>query len=370
MGEFGSCIALFQAETESPERARSPRAAARGVRRRELDLERAQAHLRGRGIEFRFEDHGNAHSLYVPDPDGNVIELTTYDEEQDRRRRTSRSRSGVSTRIGARAHLEELAAVLVDRVEGGASVGYLAPFPHDEARRVYEEYAADVERGRRVLLGRSRTGRSSAPPRSSRTASEPAAPGGRLARARAPPVSRRGIARASWSGPSRRREREEGRRSCLDAVTGGDAERLYERLGWVKVGVIPNYASTRTGGPATRRTSGRRCERSGRRLGGEAEDQAVRSERDVELGQMPTPSSSTQPAWGSQSSQRAAARGHGKTRSAVPHTIRTGHAILAASSGQPTRCPCSISASPGRKRRHRGSGDEEVDGMCSKFVVV
>jgi GNAT superfamily N-acetyltransferase len=28
----------------------------------------------------------------------------------------------------------------------------------------------------------------------------------------------------------------------LDAVTGGDAERLYARLGWVKVGVIPGYA--------------------------------------------------------------------------------------------------------------------------------
>jgi len=28
----------------------------------------------------------------------------------------------------------------------------------------------------------------------------------------------------------------------LDAVTGGDAARLYERIGWNTVGVIPNYA--------------------------------------------------------------------------------------------------------------------------------
>ena len=28
----------------------------------------------------------------------------------------------------------------------------------------------------------------------------------------------------------------------LDAVTGGDAERLYERLGWQRVGVIPDFA--------------------------------------------------------------------------------------------------------------------------------
>jgi GNAT superfamily N-acetyltransferase len=28
----------------------------------------------------------------------------------------------------------------------------------------------------------------------------------------------------------------------LDAVTGGDAERLYTRLGWTKVGVVPDFA--------------------------------------------------------------------------------------------------------------------------------
>jgi hypothetical protein len=28
----------------------------------------------------------------------------------------------------------------------------------------------------------------------------------------------------------------------LDTVTGGDAERLYERAGWQRVGVVPGYA--------------------------------------------------------------------------------------------------------------------------------
>jgi GNAT superfamily N-acetyltransferase len=28
----------------------------------------------------------------------------------------------------------------------------------------------------------------------------------------------------------------------LDTVTGGDAERLYERAGWTRVGTVPNYA--------------------------------------------------------------------------------------------------------------------------------
>jgi catechol 2,3-dioxygenase len=80
MGELGSCIALFQSETDAPERAPE----STGLRHvafavGKLDLERAQAHLRDRGVEFRFEDHGTAHSVYLPDPDGNVIELTAYD---------------------------------------------------------------------------------------------------------------------------------------------------------------------------------------------------------------------------------------------------------------------------------------------------
>jgi GNAT superfamily N-acetyltransferase len=34
----------------------------------------------------------------------------------------------------------------------------------------------------------------------------------------------------------------------LDTVTGSDAERLYQRLGWERVGVIPGYALLPRGG--------------------------------------------------------------------------------------------------------------------------
>ena len=79
MGEFGRCIALFQAEVVSPARDKE----SSGLRHVAFmvgkdDLERAREHLMASGVEFRFEDHGNALSVYVPDPDGNVVELTTY----------------------------------------------------------------------------------------------------------------------------------------------------------------------------------------------------------------------------------------------------------------------------------------------------
>jgi catechol 2,3-dioxygenase-like lactoylglutathione lyase family enzyme len=81
MGEFGRCIGLFQAQNGTP-----PERSSESIGFRHLafmvgknDLERAQAHFGESGVEFRFEDHGNAHSLYLRDPDGHTIELTTYE---------------------------------------------------------------------------------------------------------------------------------------------------------------------------------------------------------------------------------------------------------------------------------------------------
>ena len=79
MGSFGACIALFQAASDPGPRERE----SAGLRHVALALEpddfaAARAHLDERGISYRPEDHGFADSLYVPDPDGNVIELTCY----------------------------------------------------------------------------------------------------------------------------------------------------------------------------------------------------------------------------------------------------------------------------------------------------
>ena len=81
MGDFGACIGLFQAQT-GPGAERAPESV--GLRHIAFtvgthDLDRVQSHLAGKGVGFRFEDHGNAHSVYAQDPDGNVIELTTYE---------------------------------------------------------------------------------------------------------------------------------------------------------------------------------------------------------------------------------------------------------------------------------------------------
>ena len=77
MGELGACVALFQAQSGAAERLPES-AGLRHIAFTVDSLEQAQARLREHGVDFRFEDHGNALSLYLRDLDGNTIELTTY----------------------------------------------------------------------------------------------------------------------------------------------------------------------------------------------------------------------------------------------------------------------------------------------------
>jgi len=42
-------------------------------------FEAARRELPGEGVEAKLSDHGLSHSLYIRDPDGHQIELTTYD---------------------------------------------------------------------------------------------------------------------------------------------------------------------------------------------------------------------------------------------------------------------------------------------------
>jgi catechol 2,3-dioxygenase-like lactoylglutathione lyase family enzyme len=47
------------------------------------DFRSAQAELQSRGVSFQFQDHEIAHSIYFTDPDGFLLEITTYDVSKD-----------------------------------------------------------------------------------------------------------------------------------------------------------------------------------------------------------------------------------------------------------------------------------------------
>jgi ribosomal protein S18 acetylase RimI-like enzyme len=149
-------------------------------------------------------------------------------------------------------HVDGLAAVLHDCVQGGASVRYLAPFAYEEAREVVAAVARDVESGARVLLAAFLDERVAGSVQVA-LAQQPNSPH------RAEIVQllvhrsarRRGIAERLMVAAEREARAEGKTLLVLDAVTGGDAARLYERTGWTRVGEIPNYALYPDGRPCS-----------------------------------------------------------------------------------------------------------------------
>jgi GNAT superfamily N-acetyltransferase len=150
----------------------------------------------------------------------------------------------------AREQLDSLAEVLHDCVEGGASVRFMAPFSQEDARAAFKAVAADVESGRRILLGAFADGRLVGTVQVAH-ASQPNSPHrGDVAQLLVQrDARRRGVARLLMERAELEAAREGKTLLVLDTVTGDPAERLYERLGWTKVGVIPNYALYPDGRP-------------------------------------------------------------------------------------------------------------------------
>ena len=150
----------------------------------------------------------------------------------------------------ARAHVTALAEVLVDCVEGGASVSFMAPFSRDEAEAFFETAIDGVERGERILLAAFDNDElvgtaqivAAAPPNQPHRADVAKLLVRRSARGR-------GVAMRLMLHVELESRLAQKTLLVLDTVTGSDAERLYLRLGWQKVGVIPNYALFPDGRP-------------------------------------------------------------------------------------------------------------------------
>ena len=76
-------VALFPANPKEQKLSPEPRQAITmqhfAFRVRRVDFEEAQRDFQRRQIKYEFQDHGIAHSIYIYDPDGYEVELTTYD---------------------------------------------------------------------------------------------------------------------------------------------------------------------------------------------------------------------------------------------------------------------------------------------------
>jgi GNAT superfamily N-acetyltransferase len=150
--------------------------------------------------------------------------------------------------VDERQH-DQLVGVLMDCVEGGASVSFMHPLSRDRAEAFWRRVAEDVRAGAKALL-----------------VAEDAVgicgtvqlllnlPENQPHRADVAKMLVHRRARRQGLGAALMRAAEATARACgktllvLDTVTGGDADRLYERLGWVRVGDIPGYALFPRGG--------------------------------------------------------------------------------------------------------------------------
>ena len=146
---------------------------------------------------------------------------------------------------------EGLADVLLDCVEGGASVGFMHPLPRAKALAFWESALASAARGERIVLV--------AEDMESRTIVGTvqvvlAMPDNQPHRADVAKMQVHRQARRQGLGAALMRAAEATARAAgktllvLDTVTGSDAERLYTRLGWQRCGEIPGYALWPRGG--------------------------------------------------------------------------------------------------------------------------
>lgn len=142
-----------------------------------------------------------------------------------------------------------LADVTKDCVDGGASIGFMQPLTRERAIGFWKKVAADVAAGRRALLVAEDEHGVCGTVQLIFDLPENQPHRADLAKMQVHRRVRRHGVGAALVGAAEQTARESGKTLLvLDAVTDGDAARLYARLGWVRVGDIPEYALFPEGG--------------------------------------------------------------------------------------------------------------------------
>jgi len=166
--------------------------------------------------------------------------------------------------VGER-ELAGLCDVLIDCVEGGASVSFMRPMTQAKAEAFWRAAAAGVARGERLLLVAEDGGIIVGTVQVLLNLPENQPHRGDVAKMLVHRRARRRGVGAALLAAAERAARAAGRTLLvLDTVTGGDGERLYARLGWQRCGVIPDYALFPDGRPCATTVFYKQLDRVGR----------------------------------------------------------------------------------------------------------
>jgi GNAT superfamily N-acetyltransferase len=146
--------------------------------------------------------------------------------------------------------LAQLAEVLIDCVEGGASVSFMLPLSRQKAGEYWRGVAESAARGERALLAALDSSEhivgtvqlllnlpENQPHR------------GDLAKMLVHRRARRAGVGAALLAAAEECARDEGRSLLVLDTASAEAARLYERHGWQRVGVVPGYALYPDGRP-------------------------------------------------------------------------------------------------------------------------
>jgi ribosomal protein S18 acetylase RimI-like enzyme len=144
--------------------------------------------------------------------------------------------------------IEGLADVLIDCVEGDASVGFMHPLARARAMAFWRRVATDVGAGERIVLVAEDAdgvcGTVQLVLASFENQPHRADLSKLLVHRRA---RRRGVG-AALTRAAEAAARDRGRTLLVLDTASDDAERVYRRLGWARVGEIPGYALMPRGG--------------------------------------------------------------------------------------------------------------------------
>lgn len=140
------------------------------------------------------------------------------------------------------ADVEALARLLVDAVDSGAAVSFLAPMPLERAKAWWRRTVDDADARAIILVARDGDGIvGTVQVQPARAPNQPHR--GDIVKLIVHRRARRtGVATQLMRDIEDRARRAGYRLLTLDTKQGDPAEALYRRLGWIPVGSIPRYA--------------------------------------------------------------------------------------------------------------------------------
>jgi len=143
-----------------------------------------------------------------------------------------------------------LCDVLIDCVEGGASVSFMSPMTLTKAADFWREVAASVARGERALIvAEDSEGRIVGTAQAVWAAPENQPHRADIAKMLVHRRARRLGVGAAVLRAAETAARDSGRTVLVLDTASDSAERLYERCGWQRVGTIPDFALMPDGAP-------------------------------------------------------------------------------------------------------------------------